>query len=392
VSPASPAVDVIVVGGGVVGAAAAAELATAGASVRLLERTVLAAGASGRNSGVVWHPPDAVLEQLYDETLAILRALADETADASPGDPFRLAAEPVGILALGHDPAEMRDEAAALGRTTPRYRPRFVDPDELRRLEPVLAPGLSAVRLDIGFPVAPWVATHAFAARARRAGAAIEEGTAVELDRQGGRVVGVRTSDGRAMAADAVIAAAGPWTPELVDPGGTWRPIRSFWGVVVEVVLADPPRHVLEGHGIDEAIDPTAASAGHPVGDVHFSLATANGRSSVGSTFLPDEPEPAAFEARIRDLGATYVPAIASSPTVSLRVCARPLALDGRPLVGALPGIDGLFIAAGHGPWGLSTGAASGRHVAGLVLGRPGAVPEAVRAAVDPARFGPIPG
>jgi glycine/D-amino acid oxidase-like deaminating enzyme len=149
---------------------------------------------------------------------------------------------------------------------------------------------------------------------------------------------------------------------------------------------------VLEGAGIDAAIDPAAATAGHGDGDVHFSLATADGRSALGSTFLPAEPDAAAYEPRLRALGASYVPAIAAAPARSRRVCCRPLALDGRPLVGAMPGVEGLFVAAGHGPWGLSTGTASGRHIAGVVLGRADAIPETVRAAVDPARFEAPPG
>ena len=46
--------DVVVVGGGIVGAACAYELARAGASVALLEREELAAGASGRPAGDLW--------------------------------------------------------------------------------------------------------------------------------------------------------------------------------------------------------------------------------------------------------------------------------------------------------------------------------------------------
>jgi glycine/D-amino acid oxidase-like deaminating enzyme len=64
------------------------------------------------------------------------------------------------------------------------------------------------------------------------------------------------------------------------------------------------------------------------------------------------------------------------------------LALDGRPLVGAVPGFDGLFIAAGHGPWGISTGPASARHVAELVLGKPDPRTPVVAAATGAARFG----
>jgi glycine/D-amino acid oxidase-like deaminating enzyme len=78
------------------------------------------------------------------------------------------------------------------------------------------------------------------------------------------------------------------------------------------------------------------------------------------------------------------VPAVSQASRGAVRVCARPASLDGRPLIGQVPGIDGLWIAAGHGPWGISTGPASGRLIADLVAGRWAAPP----AALDPARFG----
>ncbi len=391
-APARRSYDVVVIGGGIVGAAAAAELASERASVLLVERAEVAAGASGRNSGAVWHPMDPVLEILYLETLARLRALPSALeATLPPGHAdraFALPAEPVGILTLDSDGDALSAQAATLAVSHPQLRPSFLDPATLARQEPSLAPGLSAVRLDIGFPVAPWAATRAFASLAHARGADVVEGAVASLRTVGGAVERV-TIDGDEIAAGAVIVAAGPWTPEVIDPSGAWRPIRPAWGAVVEVGLSRPPHAILEAAGIDDAIDPHGARAGAET--VDFSLTTAAGRSALGSTFLPFEPDPRAYEARLRAGGAAYVPAIADAPTIGLRACARPLALDGRPLVGPVPGVDRLFVAAGHGPWGLSTGAASGAHVAGLVLGRPDAVPATIRAALDPARFGAPP-
>jgi len=67
-----------------------------------------------------------------------------------------------------------------------------------------------------------------------------------------------------------------------------------------------------------------------------------------------------------------------------VRACARPLSADGLPLLGRAPGHDDAFVAAGHGPWGISLGPASARMVADLVLGRGDGPPRAF----DPARFG----
>ena len=152
------------------------------------------------------------------------------------------------------------------------------------------------------------------------------------------------------------------------------------WGVVVPVRLVDPPRRVLEEAEI--SIEPGAAGdgeAGHA-----FSLVTAEGSSSLGSTFLEDEPDAAALVPALVRRGARFVPAIADAPIGPPRACARPQSLDGRPLVGPVPGLDGLWVAAGHGPWGISTGPATGRRIADLIGGDLAALP----AALDPARFG----
>jgi glycine/D-amino acid oxidase-like deaminating enzyme len=386
--------DVAIIGGGIVGTALAADLAGRGARLTLLERAEVAAGASGRNSGVVWYPADPILGALYRETLARYRSLADEVTTELPATAaersFRLGDEPAGILLLGTDEAWLQGRAAAIGAANPEFRPSFVDAVALRRLEPALADDLAAVRLDIGFPVAPSAATHAFAALARARGADVRVAATASVLRAGGRAIGVSTAGGP-IAAGAVVVTAGPWSPEVIDPSGAWRPILPFWGVIVELELDAPPSHVLEEADIDAAIDPEAPPPGETDEPTGFSLVSLDGRAALGSTFLPVQPDPRAFEDRLRAKGARYLPAIADAPTRGLRACARPLALDGRPLVGAVPGVEGLFVAAGHGPWGISTGPASAAHVAALALGEPDPREPAVRAATDAGRLGAPP-
>ncbi len=195
---------------------------------------------------------------------------------------------------------------------------------------------------------------------------------------------GVELATGERISAADVVVAAGPWTPEIIDPGGAWRPIAPSWGVVVAVTLADPPRHVLEEAEIKIEPDTRAVEPGES-DDVAFSLVTAAGSSSLGSTFLDAEPDPTALVPSILARGTSFVPGIASATIGAYRVCARPLSVDGRPLVGRVPGVDGLWILAGHGPWGISTGPASGRLLADLLDGRVAMPPRAL----DPARFPP---
>jgi glycine/D-amino acid oxidase-like deaminating enzyme len=82
--------------------------------------------------------------------------------------------------------------------------------------------------------------------------------------------------------------------------------------------------------------------------------------------------------------GTRFVPAVASAAQVGVRACARPVSLDGRPLIGRIGWCDGLWIAAGHGPWGISTGPGSAALLVDLMEDRLAAPP----AALDPGRFG----
>ena len=362
--------DVIVIGGGIVGIAAADHLAAAGRRVLLLERHDVGAGASGRNSGVVQHPFDSVLVDLYLETVALYREL----------DGLSLPASPAGLLSVTRDVDGARRLAATLAASHPHLQPTYVSPDDMRRLEPAVAEGVAGCHLAIGYPVGPATATRAYAARAMARGVEFRLGVEAAPWLVSGRVQGVALADGGHIAAENVLVAAGPWTPGIVDPSGAWRPIVPRWGVVLPVTLAAPPNRVLEEAEI--SIEPGAdedGEAGHA-----FSLVTADGVSSLGSTFLADEPDAASLVPSIVRCGVRFVPAIADAPIGPPRVCARPQSVDGRPLVGAIPGATGLWVAAGHGPWGISTGPASGRMIADLIDGWLATPP----AALDPVRFG----
>jgi D-amino-acid dehydrogenase len=370
--------DVVVVGGGIVGTAAAAFLAEAGARVTLVEREGLASGASGANSGVVQHPFDPVLAALYRETVALYRELS--VLDLG----FRLAEDPVGLLYVSADEGMVRDVDRALADAFPDLERDVVSDADLARLEPAVAPGLWACRVGIGFPVQPGASTYAYVSLAEGRGARVRQGRAAALDVRGDTVAGVIV-DGRPVAADAVLVAAGPWSPALIDPTGRWRPIRERWGVVVELELADGPTHVLEEAEIGAAIGTQAHEADPDLAD--FSLVPLAGIASVGSTFLAREPDPAAWVEPILTRASAFVPGVADAPIRGTRACARPQSADGRPLVGQMPGRTGLFICAGHGSWGISTGPASARLVVDLILGREPEIP----GELDAARFAALP-
>jgi glycine/D-amino acid oxidase-like deaminating enzyme len=403
--------DVVVVGGGIVGTATAALLAEAGARVLLVEREGLASGASGANSGVVQHPFDPVLAQLYRRSVDLYRELAARSSL------FRIAGRPAGLLYISASEERVRHQAALIEGPFPALVPEILAGEDLRRVEPQAGPDLWACRVDIGYPVVPSSSTYAYATVAESLGVVVRIGRSASLDVAGDRATGVRI-DGEVVAAGAVVAAAGPWTPALLDPAGRWAPIRPRWGVVVEAELGMPPRHVFEEAGIEAEIDVAAGHGGAawaPAGDggdtgaagaagavgaagagaagalaaqagaVEFSLVPTPGTAaSVGSTFLLAEPDPATWIEPILERAARFVPAVLDAPIRGVRACARPQSDDGRPLIGRVPGLRDLYVCAGHGPWGISTGPGSARLIADLVLGR---LPE-IPVELDPARFG----
>ena len=358
--------DVAIVGGGIVGCALAAFLAEDGARVRLYEREHLAAGASGRNSGLLQHPMDEALTAVYAASVALYEEL---------GHGFELPAEPVGVLVVSEDAAALEPTRADLAARFPELRAEALDAATLHALEPALADGLAAVRLDTGLPVPPAAATEAFAARARAAGAELNEGVAATPLIEDARATGVRTATGTEPAG-AVVVAAGPWTSALIGNARTGvrlmpegrLPITALWGVNVELRLARPPRHAVEEGGIQDL-----QHADGELGPL-FSLVTRDGVSALGSTFLSEQPEPADVAPALVARGTRFVPALGGTHVVSVRACARPMSADGRPLLGPVTGIAGLFVAAGHGPWGISLGPGSARLVADAVLGRPAAI------------------
>ena len=354
--------DVAIIGGGIVGCAAAAFLTEAGAKVELYERDEVGAAASGRNSGSVQHPFDAVLTKLHVETLEHYRGL----------DGLDLPDEPAGVLMLSPDREALAPAVEEIGRDCPELEPTLLDPAELGALEPGVTDGLWACRLETGYPVPSMAATRAYARRAFSAGARFHEGETAWPWIIGGRVRGVLAAGVR-RPAGAVLVTAGPWTPEVIDTTRSWQPIVPVWGVVADVEMDDPPRHVLEEVGVEEV---SAAGEGPPASI--FSLVPSDGQISLGSTFLPDAPDPAAWAGRLRRGGERFVPGLERAKVVGVRACARPQSLDGRPLVGEVPGREGLWVAAGHGPWGISTGPASARLVAEGLLGR-AEIPEPLR-------------
>jgi glycine/D-amino acid oxidase-like deaminating enzyme len=383
--------DVVVVGGGIIGAACAFELASCGASVTLLEREELAAGASGRNNGLWLTPTDPTLLPMARASLA--RYL--EIAESSPV-PFRLDERPIGLLAVALDETEMRlGERAHTPYIAAGVDVETLEPSAVLRLEPELSRDVLAGWLvHHGHRLAPAALTVALALMAVDRGAVIRHHLpARAVIEDAGRVVGVVTDDGR-VGTDEVVVAAGPWTPALLDPIGIPLPITGARGWLVRLDAEFRPlQHLVASAGWEEATGrwDDGAVLARTMGDASASTSTllhpaTDGSLIAGSSrqrVLTPEAEDARVPAKIVHGAIRLLPALADARVRSSWWGIRPMTPDERPMVGRVA--PGLSVAAGHGSEGVILGAGTGRLITAQLLDEdPPFDPEPF----DPGRFG----
>ena len=367
--------DVVVVGGGIIGTACADELTRRGASVTLIERDELAAGASGRNQGL-WVPPeDQALQLLAARSLLRYLRVADEAPLPVWIDP-----RPIGTVYVAIDGGALPATAAMvehLSTTEPRIE--ALDGAALRDLEPEIAPGVAGAWLvEAGHRLDPAALTVALALLAASRGATIRHHLSVRALRTSrDRVTGVITDEG-VIDADEVVLAAGPWSPPLLDPIGIRMPVIGVRGWLVRV---DPDRplvhHLIRtvARSPDHIERPSAgdvARDGLPVSDGYGSVVHphVDGTALIGSSraaWLTPEPEDPEVPRRILAEAIGVIPSLAHAAVVSSWWGLRPMTPDERPLIGRVR--DGLVVATGHGSEGVINGAGTAELVAATVLG-----------------------
>jgi D-hydroxyproline dehydrogenase subunit beta len=383
--------DVLIIGGGVIGAACASDLARAGASVTLVERDELAAHASGRNQGLWVLPEDDATVPMALESLERYLAIAPE----APID-VQLDAEPVGLVMVARVDAEVPEvrHKAEVARNA-GTRVEELDAAGLREVEPGVSPEVSGAWLvHHGHRLDPGALTVALALDATAHGARVRHHTNVRaLAVEGERITGAVTDDGP-IEADVTIVAGGPWSTRLLDPIGARLPVVGARGWIVRVATRGSlVHHLVEAEAAHAALRrgaselPTAADVvreGLPDPVVGTILhPSRDGSILVGSsrqTWLTPEPDDASAVRLLLAGAIDLVPALAAAEVRSSWWGIRPLTPDERPVVGPLR--DGLIVATGHGSEGVILGGGTGRLITAQILG--GEPP------FDPSPFDPL--
>ena len=353
---------IVIIGGGITGAAAAAELAREGNAVTLIDRHGIAAMASGWTLGGVRQsgrdpaelPLARAAVQIWGELAETLGADVEYRRTGN----LRLARTPAEIdviralvstqQALGLEVSFLSDNAAV----------RTVAPEISRNV-------LAASYCSTDGHANPVKATQAFARFAKEHGAVIRERVAARaITIDGDRVTGVDTSEGR-MPADRVIVAAGVNTPPLLSPLGADLPLSIR---ITHVVQSEPlPSLRLPVFGVANA-----DCAGRQEADGRL-------RFSSGAGTWPGDPAewterslaPSAAQIRsVVDRVAQVLPIAAETPIARAWGGLIDMTPDALPVIDAPDFPSGLVIAAGFSGHGFCLGPVSGLLCADLALGR----------------------
>lgn len=361
--------DVVVVGGGIIGAACADDLARRGMAVTLLERDELAAGASGRNQGLLVVPEDPALVGMARESYRGYLAL-----DPWSAVPISLDPDPVGLILVGETDADLdQDRFDAL--PVPAER---LEPEALRQVEPELAPDLAGgFLLHDGHRLNPTLLTVALAERARRHGAEIRHHAPVRAllgDSEGVRAV---VTDDEVLETETVLLAAGPWSAALLRPIGIDLPVSGARGWLLRV---DPTRPLLErliedaGRGFHLPSPPVTAASleeGWPAAETGMLAHPApDGSMILGSSreaAIADIPNDNSVPAAILRRTSRFLPALADAVVRSTWHGVRPISPDERPIVGRVT--EGLVVATGHGSEGVSLAGGTAALVGTILAG-----------------------
>lgn len=239
---------------------------------------------------------------------------------------------------------------------------------ELRRIEPRLTPEVCSGLLLRGQRyIAPGDYVSALAKSFQERGGGLVENTLIVKVGADASGAYARTESGDRIGADAIIIANGAWLNQLVAPHGVTVPVHAGRGYSFTLPVAEPlglPIHF-----------PSKRLAVAPDGD----------RIRVTGVMEFGHPDAPLARVRIESMTRALRPLLSGldwSRRADEWVGPRPLSSDGVPLVGrtATPGV---FVAGGHGMWGVTLGPLTGRLLARQVA--TGQTPSELKA-LDPLR------
>lgn len=358
--------DIVIIGGGCMGASVAYHLAAhnAGEIVLLEREKFLAMGSTGRNAGGVryqFSTPVNIRLSLYSlDIIARFQEIFGVSADYRP----------LGYLFLLTQPHEVQAfrQNIALQKSLGVYDVRYLEPDEIARLVPhVNLEGVIGGSICPRDGIAdPYTITQTYAAEAKKRGAYIETDTdVIGIEVESGRVSKVKTNRGE-IATRVVVNCAGPWAARI----GKMLVTNKGERVNLEIPIVPLRRQFFNTSEIPEiprnhpfVIEFTTSLYFHP-DSPGLLVGMANKKETPGDTYAIDE----AFHLETLERAVYRLPLLENARVTKQIAGLYEVTPDAHPILGPARDVEGLYICAGFSGHGFQHSPAAGLVLSEMIL------------------------
>ena len=342
--------DILVIGGGLIGLAAAYFASLRGAKVQLIESGRFAGGASGASAGGVFPNVDALRYPAAYQALAHLSRDLWGRLSVRPG--FEFDWRVAGVLLVDSTHLQPSATEFVARQLEQGYSAQAVDGGQIALLEPHLKPGIaSGAYYPSEAHLHPVKAALSLARAARRLDCRLTTGIHVlSAEIANHRLTAVQTSAGRISASHVIVATGwdASWLADLVP-----KPL---------------PLHPVSGQLL--ASDPLPQLLGRPVLGQYLIFQLRSGEIVTGGDEVPGTraaPDPR-ITAEIIAAACEFIPALRDVAFPHAWCGLRPATPDGLPIIDRLPVADNLYLASGHFKKGVLLAPATGKLLTDWIL------------------------
>lgn len=350
---------IIVIGAGILGASTAYQLAKSGAEVIIADRQD-AGQATDAAAGIVapwlskrrnkaWYKLAKGGARIYQDLIKDLAADGETETGYSRVGALNLYTNEEKLIAMHQHALNRRADAPEIGEIT------LLNHQETKEMFPLVSDEYSALHVGGAARVDGRALRNALLRGAEKHGATIIHGDASLIHKKS-NITGITINNERIFA-DKVIAATGAWTPQLLHPLGINFDIRPQRAQIVHLQL--------------QGTSPNNWPVVKPPFNQY--MLTFADRIVVGAT----QENNVGFDRRVTAGGLQHIlknafeiaPNLENATVLETRVGFRPMTPESIPVIGTLPGYNGLLHANGLGSSGLTMGPYVGKQLADLALG-----------------------
>ena len=345
----STPVDVVVVGGGIVGAATAYYLNQFGIACKLIERDAIAAHASGMALGGL-HPrlvgaEDSAMSLFAVESFELHKTLHEELEHQSGTSTWR----PRLSIALAE--TEQQANTLTAGLSMSKSDAAWLDAVDLQKLDERLNPDLHGGTLTTqSADVDSEALTKSLVLNSS---CEVLEGEVASINVKDDRVLSVQLKDASKITGDTFVFAMGPWCVTVLEWCGLVNVLKPLKGQILRLDIKGPPfEHT---YSVAE----------------NYMSSKVDGLTWVGTT-EEDTQFDVSRTVAARETIVRTLKTIASRAQVTSIVrhtaCLRPLSMDGELILGGLPKLTNAYVGTGAGRKGMLYGPLMGKTIAASIL------------------------